>query len=152
MKISLIAKFLKLLLYTAATVDAVLIVTLPIFLGSYMKFFADIYSENETYRLFIMLFLWFVGVFGFWIIVELLGMLRTIDKDPFVERNVVALSRMGFVAIGMAVTFAVKCIFFVTPLTVLVSVVMILCSLFSFTMSGLFKQAVAYKEENELTI
>ncbi len=85
--------------------------------------------------------------------VTLFGMMRSLGRDPFVEGNVRALRRMGFVALGMAAC----CLLLVllpanTILVQFVGAAVALCGLFSLVLSRVFARAVAYKEENDLTV
>ena len=87
------------------------------------------------------------------ICVTLFVMMRSIDKDPFVRRNVRALRLMGVVALGMAAC----CLLLVllpanTILAQFVGAAVALCGLFSLVLSGVFERAVAFKEENDLTV
>ena len=87
------------------------------------------------------------------ICVTLFVMMCSIDKDPFVRRNVRALRLMGFVALGMAAC----CLLLVllpanTILAQFVGAAVALCGLFSLVLSGVFERAVAFKEENDLTV
>lgn len=146
------AKILRLALYLVFAGGVFLIVTLPVFLDDYIRVFHDAYAVNAGYRKFILCFLMVAGTLGVWIVGEIIGMLRTIGSDPFVLRNVNALKRMGFVAITTAALFLLKCFVYVTLLTLAFGILMLICSLFAFTLAGLFAQAVRFKEENDLTI
>lgn len=152
MKEPLVSKFLKVTLYIIFVVGILSLVTLPFMLDSYIKILYDTYSVLSGYRTFILGFLTIVGLLGLWIVAELIGMLRTISSDPFIGKNAKALRRMGAVAAVVAMLFFAKCFYYVTILTLICGMVMLLCSAFAFTLADLFRQAVTYKEENDLTI
>ena len=85
--------------------------------------------------------------------VTLFAMMCSLDRDPFVEQNVRALRRMGFVALGMAAC----CLLLVllpanTILAQVLGAGVALCGLFSLVLSRVFERAVAYKQENDLTV
>lgn len=87
------------------------------------------------------------------ICVTLFFMMCSIDKDPFVRQNVVALRRMGVVALGMAACCLLLALLPAnTILAQFVGAAVALCGLFSLVLSGLFERAVAFKEENDLTV
>lgn len=87
------------------------------------------------------------------IAVSLLGMMRTLGTDPFVHANVATLRRMGFIALGMAVCCFLLALY---PISVWLAESLggcvLLCGLFSLVLSGVFERAVAFKEENDLTV
>jgi hypothetical protein len=82
----------------------------------------------------------------------LLCMMRTLGADPFVETNVVALRRMGIVALGIAVLGLSTLLLHPVPLAVIAALPVAMCGLFSLVLSGVFEKAVAYKRENDLTV
>jgi hypothetical protein len=82
----------------------------------------------------------------------LLCMMRTLGADPFVEKNVVALRRMGIVALGIAMLGLSTLLLHPVPLAVVAALPVAMCGLFSLVLSGVFEQAVAYKRENDLTV
>ncbi len=98
------------------------------------------------------------GLCGLWILVELMLIVRTLYKnDPFTERNVRALKRMGIVSLCTAAlsvaAFVVRCVLGHNGALYLgVAIVFLLCGLFALTLGYVFGQAVAFKQENDLTI
>ena len=87
------------------------------------------------------------------ICVTLFIMMCSLDKDPFVRRNVLALRLMGFVALGMAACCLLLLLLPAnTILAQFVGAGVALCGLFSLVFSGVFERAVAFKEENDLTV
>jgi len=87
------------------------------------------------------------------IAVQLLCMMRSVEKDPFVLNNVRVLHRMGMIALGMAVIGFVLSLYPLTAwLTAAISAIVLLCGLFSLVLSEVFAAAVAHKQELDLTI
>ena len=89
---------------------------------------------------------------GEYIAFELLRMMHTLDGDPFVERNVLSLKRMGFTAIAIALLGLSTLLLHPVPFAVVAALPVAMCGLFSLVLSGVFEQAVAYKQENDLTV
>ena len=89
---------------------------------------------------------------GEYIAFELLRMMHTLDGDPFVERNVRSLKRMGFTAIVISLLGLSTLLLHPVPLAVIAAIPVAMCGLFSLVLSGVFAQAVAYKQENDLTV
>ena len=79
-------------------------------------------------------------------------MMRTLERDPFVQRNVDALRHMGLMALAVAVLGLSTMLLHPVPLAVIAALPVAMCGLFSLVLSRVFAQAVAYKQENDLTV
>ena len=79
-------------------------------------------------------------------------MMRTLERDPFVQRNVDALRHMGLMALAVAVLGLSTLLLHPVPLAVIAALPVARCGLFSLVLSRVFAQAVAYKQENDLTV
>ena len=79
-------------------------------------------------------------------------MMNTLNSDPFVERNVLALRRMGIAALVIAVLGLSTMLLYAVPLAVIAALPVAMCGLFSLVLSRVFANAVAYKQENDLTV
>jgi len=89
---------------------------------------------------------------GEFIAVTLFCMMRTLEKDPFVQKNVNALRRMGLTAFAVALLGLSTLLLHPVPLAVIAALPVAMCGLFSLVLSRVFAQAVAYKLENDLTV
>ena len=89
---------------------------------------------------------------GEFIAVTLFCMMRTLEKDPFVQKNVNALRRMGLTALVIALLGLSTLLLHPVPLAVIAALPVAMCGLFSLVLSRVFAQAVAYKLENDLTV
>ena len=152
MKEPMASKILKYGLYTALVLGVVCVVTLPFMLEKYIYMIRGSYQLEPGFRTFILIFLTGVAIPGLWLVLEMIWMLRSIPEGPFVMRNVTALNRIGVVFLVLAAAFFGKCLLYVTFLTLLCGFVFIGGSLFSFTLAALIRQAVVFREENDLTI
>lgn len=99
-----------------------------------------------------LMILYGMGLLGLWICGELLRMLNTIKTDPFVARNAAALARIGRVAMAVTALAFWAGYRWRDGLMSLVGCAMLILGLFAMTLSRLFRQAVSFKEENDLTI
>ena len=88
LKESAASKMLRIILYVIFAAGILITVTMPFMIDAYMRILYDAYIIHEGYKTFITIFLMIVGALGLFIIFELIVMLRTILKDPFVKRNV----------------------------------------------------------------
>lgn len=98
------------------------------------------------------LFLTLAAAFALWILAELFFVFRTVEKDPFLERNVRAFLRMGAAAELAGLLFVGRCFLSFTPMTAVCAIVMLLAGMFALVLAGVFRRAVEYKAENDLTI
>jgi len=89
---------------------------------------------------------------GEFIAVTLFCMMRTLESDPFVQKNVNALRRMGLTALVIALLGLSTLLLHPVPLAVIAALPVAMCGLFSLVLSRVFAQAVAYKLENDLTV
>ena len=82
----------------------------------------------------------------------LLTMMKSLDENPFVMKNVRALRRMGFAALAITVCGLATILMQSLPLVVVFALPIGMCGLFSLVLSNVFARAVAFKEENDLTV
>ena len=141
-----ISKVLRILLKIMVVGGGLMVITMPTMFDFYVRVTHDVYTVVPEYRNFIVPFLMLSGSAVLWVVAELLKMLNSIPSDPFEERNVRALIRIGLAFIILSGMFFVKCFFYITVLTLVCAI------LFVFVLADLFRQAVAFKEENDLTI
>ena len=89
---------------------------------------------------------------GEYIAFTLFCMMGTLERGPFVQKNVNALRRMGIVALVIALLGLSTLLLHPVPLAVVAALPVAMCGLFSLVLSRVFAQAVAYKQENDLTV
>ena len=89
---------------------------------------------------------------GEYIALKLFCMMGTLDRDPFVQKNVDALRSMGLTALVIAILGLSTLFLHPVPLAVIAALPVAMCGLFSLVLSRVFAQAVAYKVENDLTV
>jgi hypothetical protein len=148
----IVSRVLKYAMYAVFAVGAIGTVTLPFTLDSYLSILRDGYSAQAGYRQFILIFLLCVAVPSLWITLEMIWMLRSIPRGPFMTRNVRALNRIGILFLALAAAFLGKCLPYFTILTLLCGFLFIGGGLFAFTLAALIRQAAVFREENDLTI
>lgn len=127
-----------------------IILSLPVSLKWY---FNTIYRiNNESYG-FLMGFLYVTGVLCLVIVYEMRKIFKTINKrDPFIAENVRSLKRMAVASFAIAICYIVKIFLFNSFLTIIIAMIFTIAGLFTIILAELFRQAVQYKEENDLTI
>jgi len=152
MKETLYCRMLRYALYAVFVIGVFGTVSLPFMLDTYARVVHGLGAVPDEYRTFILPFLIMVALPCLWIVLEMIRMLHSIPKGPFVMRNVHALYRTGILFLALSVAFIVKCFVFFTFLTLFCAFLFTGAGLFSFTLAALIKQAAVFREENELTI
>jgi len=152
MKEPVFARILKYALYAAFVVGLIGAVSLPFTIDTFFRVFRFAPSLMPTYRAFVLPFLMAMAVPCLWVVLEMILMLHSIPKGPFVMRNVNALYRIGVVFFVLALAFFWFCFNFPNIIALAGGFFMIGSGLFSFTLAALIRQAIVFREENDLTI
>ena len=123
---------------------------LPTVLKLYLQTFQD--NKREQYY-FLLFFLYFTGLFCLWIIFEMQRIFKTLNRrNPFMMDNVISLKRMSTAAFIITAAYIIKIIFYTSLLTIVIAMIFIIAGLFLVILAEVFRQAVEFKEENDLTI
>jgi len=72
--------------------------------------------------------------------------------NPFIDANVTCLRKIALASLLISIIYVVKCLFSFTISTVVIIAIFLIASLICLTLKDLFKQAIYYKEENDLTV
>ena len=150
MTLKSLSKITRVLLYALMVLVAALMAALFVS-ADVRSFMENEYGAAGSTVLFYAMLL-VCGAIALWILIELAAVLKTVESDPFVERNAAAFMRMGIAAEAAGLVFFIKCFFMFTVMTAVCALVMILSGLFALTLGMVFRRAVEYKRENELTI
>lgn len=123
--------------------------TLPLsikWIGRYLEQFNEHYGEIVT--------IYFVlGIAALVIVRELRKIFQTVlNKDCFVQENVVSLRKMGNWSFFIVLMSVVRSVVYLTVAMLVVILVFIIAGLFSRVLAYVFEEAVRYKEENDLTV
>jgi len=93
------------------------------------------------------------GLCALFILWQLKAMFRTLlGGDPFTPQNTSCFRRCAMAGFLIALIYIVKIVLRFTVASAVIAVIFALLGLFSLTLKDVFKQAVAYKEENEWTV
>ncbi|MCL2841982.1 MAG: DUF2975 domain-containing protein [Oscillospiraceae bacterium] len=113
----------------------------------------DFFSYSQEVRWLFTVVLLAAGLCAIYILFQLKAIFKTLlVGDPFVYGNVSCLRKCGTASFLIALIFLVRMVFGVTLGAALVVAIFSLLGLFSFTLKDVFKQAVAFKEENDWTV
>jgi len=128
----------------------IIYISLPFTMKWYFALLGNTSSENYY---FLLAFLYVTGLFSLDIVHQLRKIFKTLTRmNPFMMDNVKSLKSMAIAAFAISATYIVKLFFYNTILTMIVTMIFIIAGLFSIILSEVFRQAVIFKEENDLTI
>lgn len=143
-------KFTKIILDFMYFSGMLVFLTLPFTLKLAGKYYSDSISSNYV-RMYLVLGI--ASILGIMIIGKLRKMMKTvIEQECFVWENVQSLEAMSRYSFKIALLFVLKLFFLPSPATCIIIIVFFVAALFSDVLSCVFRQAVSYKEENDLTI
>lgn len=122
---------------------------LPFISNSLRSFYG--YKDNVLLPFMFILFL--SGVSAVYILYNLKQMFKSLlGGNPFISKNVSCFRRMAVACAIISLLYIIKCFFLFTIATVIIVLVFVIGCLFCLTLKDIFKQAIALKEENDLTV
>ena len=140
-----IIKFTKIILDIMYFSGMIVVVTLPFTLKLAGEYYSVAIAQNY-YKMLVV----FAASF---ILGQLRKMMKTvICDDCFVWQNVKSLEIMSVCSFSISILFILKVFFVPTPATLIIILVFFIAALFCIVLSCVFRQAINYKEENDLTI
>lgn len=125
-------------------------ISLPWSLAWYIE---NIYRESNENYYFMLGFLYITGLTCLEMVYEVRRIFKSLNRrNPFMMDNVKSLNRIAVACFIIAAAYVVKIIFYNSVLTLILTMVFIIAGLFSIVLAEVFRQAVEFKEENDLTI
>lgn len=145
-----ISSILKILLDLILLGGLCIFIGLPFFLKWYFHILAGCNKENYY---FLLVFLYFTGFFALWILHKVRKILKTLNRrNPFMLDNVISLKRISADCFVISFAYIIKTLCYNSVLTIVIFMVFIIGGFFIIIMAEVFKQAIEYKEETDLTI
>ena len=93
------------------------------------------------------------GLCALYILWQLKAIFKTLlGGSPFTESNVSCLRKCSVASLFIAIIYIIKIVFWFTVASSVIAIIFSLLGLFCLTLKDVFKQAVAYKEENDWTV
>ena len=121
----------------------------PFTIGGLIRYFSYSTQSEAVYRVTLTL----AGICAVYILFNIKKMYKTLlEGSPFVEENVTAFRRMAVAAILICIIFVVQSVLAFTLGSMTIALIFAIACLFCLTLKDLFKQAINYKTENDLTI
>ncbi|MCL2492008.1 MAG: DUF2975 domain-containing protein [Coriobacteriia bacterium] len=139
----------KILIDIMFYVGILICLALPFIMSRAMDFFG--YDDSATLLFTIVLLA--SGLCTLFILWELKTMFRTLlGGDPFIAANVSSFRKIAVACFLIALIYVAKSIFLFSLTSVVFIIIFSLAGLVCLTLKDVFKQAIAYKEENDWTV
>ncbi len=140
----------KLVIDILLVLSAVCTVAIPIF---HKMLFNFIGYPDQSYITAFSVIVFASGIICTYILFVLRQMYKSLlVGNPFTDKNVSYLRQIAVSCVLIAFMYFVKLFFMFTFATLVIAAVFVVGCLFCLTLKDLFKQAINYKTENELTI
>lgn len=150
MKEKKMIRFTKIILDIMLYLGVIVLVGVPIIMKYAGKYYSP--SIGKHYLGMVAVFM-AAGVCGLMIVWQLRKMMKTvIDQNCFIDENVKSLKMMGAASFVITALFLLKLLFLITAATFVIIITFFIAGLFSNVLACVFREAIRYKEENELTI
>jgi len=118
-----------------------------------LPFFIEKYEFSSTVFMPFTITLILAGICAVYILWQLKIMFKTLlGGNPFVSYNVTCLRKCSVASFLISIIFVVKNIYAFGLMSAVVIILFGLVGLFCLTLKDIFKQAIAYKEENDWTV
>jgi len=146
-----LSSFIKILIIAAMIAGIAIMASLPWTLEILMGIF---YEGNigQMYAFFLTI-LYILGICLLIILNELRVIFNSLEQnDPFIMRNVTALKRIFIISLIICIIFLVKIFVSNSIMTIVALFVFFVAMLFSLVLGEVFKKAVEYKQDHDLTI
>ncbi len=141
-------KLTKLLVNSIFYFGVAVTVTIPF----WTRYFYEFVKLETRYYPFMTVVLFIFGACAIYILYNLMSIYKTLDNNPFVEKNIKYLLNMGKACFIIFFVAVVKIFFVPTLATVIIIAVFGMAGLFCLTIKDLFSKAVSYKQDNDMTI
>lgn len=127
-----------------------ILIFLPMILHIYLTYqnwFSDIYYCK------LLALLYPTGLLALFIIYHIIKILGNINlNQPFAHNNIKHFSMIGYAALIISFLYLVALPFVQSFFMIIIVMIFTILGLFTLILSALFKKAIAFKEENDLTI
>ncbi len=108
---------------------------------------------DKSYVVLFTIILFISGALCTYILFNLRQMYKSLlVGNPFTDKNVSHFRKMAVTCAIISAMYLAKCVFMFTYATIVIAIIFAVGCLFCLTLKDLFKQAINYKTENELTI
>lgn len=128
-------------------------ISLPFTLKWYYDYLKILYGSISENYFFLLGFLYVTGFLALWIVNEIRKIFKILNrKNPFMMDNVKSLKNIAIASFSISAAYIIKIILYNTFFTAILAMVFIIAGFFSIILAEVFRQAIIFKEENDLTI
>lgn len=150
MSLETLSKALRCCLQATLVVGAVITLFLWRILRVYFSWY---FTSDPVYYWACTVLLTACGLCSLYILWLLIGLLKTVNnRDPFVRSNVRGLNHIAISSFAISALCTALACFRATVLTFSTAYIFLIAGFCGVVLSGLFKRAVAYKTEIDLTV
>ena len=144
-----ISNYIRICLQLVFIGGTLILITLRFLLNYYLQLFnlpTDIYPPTLA-------LLYVSGIPALIIIYQFIKLFESLkDANPFVTKNSNYLKTSSFCSLIIAIEYFISIFIFKSVFTIIIMMIFIIAWIGLYILSELFKQAINYKEENDLTI
>lgn len=147
-----LSTFIKLFIIILMLIAVVCLISLPWMLNIFsdMGYFN---SPSHFVYVYMLIILYLTGILSYIILNEMRKIFNSLEaKNPFIYNNVRSLKVMSVCAFVIAIIYLTKVLIYNSIMTMLVVLVFFLAGLLALVLAEVFKKAVNYKEEIDLTV
>lgn len=147
----LLSSFIRFIIIALMVADLLIMLSLPWTL----QWLMSVFYEGDIVRMyaFYMVILYIFGILMLFILNELRVIFNSVEKsDPFILRNVTALRRISKASMASCIIFLIKTLAVNSLMTMVSLFIFFIASLFCTVLAEVFKKAVEYKNDHDLTI
>ena len=143
----------EIILLVLMVINILILIFLPRVITFYLEHYYNITNVFSPEKTILMIILYPCGLAALFVEYNLKKIFRTlVNRDPFVQENVMSLKIMGYAMIVVTVFLLGKIFLLNSIMTMLGCLASALLTVFCFVLADVFQQAVYYKQDNELTI
>ena len=144
-----ISSFVNILLKIILVLGIVVIICLPMLLNWYINYFPI--NHVNYYPMLVVLYL--SGIVALFAILRFIKLFETLKNNtPFIMENVKNFKAISICCLVIAAIYLIGIFVFKSAFVLVIFIMFTIAYLAFLIMAELFKQAVEYKEENDLTI
>ena len=128
----------------------IIFITLPFCLKWYLEF-SEIFTSSYFYKTLILLYL--SGFLALAVLYQSIKLLNNINKkSPFNLENPKILNIIGICSLLIAFIYLISIFIIKSVFTIILFMIFIMLGFMAIILAEIFKKAIEYKEENDLTI
>ena len=128
----------------------IILITLPLCLKWYLEF-SEIYTAEYFYKTLVLFYI--SGILALTILYQSIKLLKNINKKtPFIPENPRIIHTIGLCSLLIAFLYLIAIFVIKSIFVIILFMIFVILGFMSIILSEIFRKAIEYKEENDLTI